>query len=155
MGCLMQTTMLIAQNNAPLRDMGAATGAATFLRNMGGSLGVSLLGSVYVSTLTDSVASHGGMATGAGHPASVSQMTPEALRNLPEAVRQVFQEAVSDGASAVFTWGAVVAVAGLLIALFIRHTPLRGFEATDRVDTSAKPGPALDDSDQEAAAAGS
>ncbi|MFB7321555.1 MULTISPECIES: MDR family MFS transporter [unclassified Streptomyces] len=145
MGCLMQTTMLIAQNNAPLKDMGAATGAATFLRNMGGSLGVSLLGSVYASTLTDSVVSHGGMATGSGGSAAVSQMTPEALKNLPEAARHVFQQAVTDGVSSVFTWGAVVAGAGLLIALLIRQVPLRGFETPAHADTSAKPGAAQDD----------
>ncbi|MGW5230797.1 MDR family MFS transporter [Streptomyces nodosus] len=145
MGCLMQTTMLIAQNNAPLKDMGAATGAATFLRNMGGSLGVSLLGSIYATTLTDSVASHGGVAAGSGGSGSVSQMTPEILKSLPEAVRRVFQQAVTDGVSAVFTWGAVVAVVGLLIALMIRQVPLRGFETGARDDASGKAGTATED----------
>ncbi|MEU3346786.1 MDR family MFS transporter [Streptomyces sp. NPDC006700] len=153
MGCLMQTTMLIAQNNAPLKDMGAATGAATFLRNMGGSLGVSLLGSLYATTLTDSVVSHGGMTAGSGGSASVSQMTPEVLKSLPEAARHVFQQAVTDGVSSVFTWGAVVACAGLLIALFIRHVPLRGFDAPAGGDTAGKPGAALDDQAATAGAA--
>ncbi|GAB1690487.1 MDR family MFS transporter [Krasilnikovia sp. M28-CT-15] len=126
MGCLMQTTMLIAQSSAPLRDVGAATGAATFLRNMGGSLGVSMLGSVYTHALTDSITEHAGAAAGAGN-APVSRMTPELLRSMPEAARHLFQQAVTDGVSAVFTWGAIVAAVGLLVALAIRHVPLRGF----------------------------
>jgi EmrB/QacA subfamily drug resistance transporter len=130
MGCLMQTTMLIAQNSAPLRDVGAATGAATFLRNMGGSLGVSLLGSVYAHTLTESITEHAGpTATGAAS-SSAARMTPELLRSLPDAARHLFQQAVTDGVGTVFTWAAVVAAAGLLIALAIRHVPLRGFAAT-------------------------
>ena len=55
MGCLMQTSTLIAQNSLELRDMGAGTGASTFLRNMGSSLGVSILGAVYAHHLTDSL----------------------------------------------------------------------------------------------------
>ncbi|MGW2782793.1 MDR family MFS transporter [Streptomyces populi] len=147
MGCLMQSTMLIAQNNAPLRNMGAATGAATFLRNMGGSVGVSLLGSVYATTLTDTVASHMGTATGAGAGDGrfkVAQMTPQALKSLPEKVQHVFQQAVTDGVGQVFAWGAAVAAAGLLVAVFIRHVPLRGF------DSAAKPGTAPEDTAQDA-----
>ncbi|MER5600949.1 MDR family MFS transporter [Streptomyces sp. NPDC002265] len=143
MGCLMQSTMLIAQNNAPLRDIGAATGAATFLRNMGGSVGVSLLGSLYATKLTDSVTSHLDPAAGAsGGQFSVAQMTPQALKSLPETVQHVFQQGVTDGVATVFAWGAAVAAAGLLIAVFIRHVPLRGF------DSAAKPGAAPEDTDR-------
>ncbi|GAB1640145.1 MDR family MFS transporter [Krasilnikovia sp. MM14-A1259] len=132
MGCLMQTTMLIAQNSAPLRDVGAATGAATFLRNMGGSLGVSVLGSVYTHALTESLASHAGPAATGAAGGSVARMTPELLRSLPEAVRHLFQQAVTDGVNAVFTWAAIVAAVGLLVALAIRHVPLRGFAAKEQ-----------------------
>lgn len=129
MGCLMQTTMLIAQNSAPLRDIGAATGAATFLRNMGGSLGVSILGSIYAHTLTGSITSNAGVAATGDAGDSAARMTPELLRSLPEAARHLFQQAVTDGVGAVFTWAAIIAAAGLLVALAIRHVPLRGFAA--------------------------
>jgi hypothetical protein len=122
MGGLMQTSTLIAQNSIELRDMGAGTGASTFLRNMGSSLGISLLGAVYVNHLTDSLA-------GAGVKdlhASATSMTPQALRDLPEAARHIFQQAVTDGVTALFMWGAVVAAIGIVIAVFIRQVPLRG-----------------------------
>ncbi|MFK0170680.1 MDR family MFS transporter [Streptomyces sp. NPDC090306] len=129
MGCLMQTTMLIAQNSAPLRDVGAATGAATFLRNMGGSLGVSILGALYTNTLADSFKSSAGSAAGGADSGSVAQMTPQMLRSLPDNVQKLFADAVSDGIDKAFVWGAAAAVVGIVVALFIRHVPLRGFDA--------------------------
>lgn len=122
MGGLMQTSTLIAQNSIELRDMGAGTGASTFLRNMGSSLGISLLGAVYVNHLTDSL-------VGAGVKdisTSATSMTPQSLRALPEAARHIFQQAVTDGVTALFMWGAVVAAVGIVIAVFIRQVPLRG-----------------------------
>jgi hypothetical protein len=140
MGCMMQTTMLIAQNSAPLRDMGAATGAATFLRNMGGSLGVSVLGTLYTTTLTDSFTSATGAPTdAAAKSGTVAQMTPEALHGLPETVRHAFTQAVSDGIDTAFAWGAGTAAIGIVIALFIRHIPLRGFTNGPSTDTAPAP----------------
>jgi EmrB/QacA subfamily drug resistance transporter len=127
MGALMQTSTLIAQNSIELRDMGAGTGASTFLRNMGSSLGVSVLGAIYASHLTASLAgsmAHGG--TAAGGDFSAASITPQALRALPAAARHAFQQAVTDGITALFLWGTVVAAAGIVVALFIRQVPLRG-----------------------------
>jgi EmrB/QacA subfamily drug resistance transporter len=120
MGCLMQTSTLIAQNSIELRDIGAGTGASTFLRNMGSSLGVSLLGALYTSSLTDSL-SGGGVLSG-----SVNQMTPVVLKALPEPARLAFQHAVSDGVGTLFAVAAAVAAVGIVVAVFIRQVPLRG-----------------------------
>lgn len=122
LGFLMQTTTLIAQNSVSLRDLGAATGASTFLRNMGGSLGVSVLGAIYTSRLTGSLVAHGASGTLDG----AAGMTPAALKALPAGARQLFQQAVTDGIAGVFAWGAVLSAAGFVVALFIRHVPLRG-----------------------------
>ncbi|BCJ40005.1 MFS transporter [Actinoplanes ianthinogenes] len=132
MGCLMQTTMLIAQNSSPVQSIGAATGAATFLRNMGGSLGVSLLTTLYTNHLIDSLGGSGQSAQSAGG------MTPAMLRSLPENVRHAFSVAVSDGVSAAFTWGAVAAAAGIVVALFIKHVPLRGFADAPKPEPAAE-----------------
>ena len=129
MGCLMQTSTLIAQNSLELRDLGAGTGASTFLRNMGSSLGVSLLGALYTSSLTDSLS-----ADGAALPGSANQMTPGVLRALPEATQHTFKVAVTDGIGVLFTVASAVAAVGIVVALFIRQVPLRG---------RAKPEPAV------------
>jgi EmrB/QacA subfamily drug resistance transporter len=121
MGCIMQTSTLIAQNSLEMRDMGAGTGVSTFLRNMGSSLGVSILGSVYTHQLTSTLGAGGGKGA-----ASVSSFTPAVLRAMPEAVQQLFKQAVTNGITHLFVWGSVVAVAGFVVALFIQHVPLRG-----------------------------
>ncbi len=62
MGFLMQTTMLITQNSVSVRDMGVASSAATFFRQIGGSIGVSLFGAIFSSRLTASLTSSLGSA---------------------------------------------------------------------------------------------
>ncbi|WNV91068.1 MDR family MFS transporter [Umezawaea sp. Da 62-37] len=120
MGCLMQTSTLIAQNSIELRDIGAGTGASTFLRNMGSSIGVSLLGALYTSSLTDSLSG------GAALPGAANQMTPAVLKSLPVEAQRIFQTAVTDGVTTLFTVAACVAAVGVVVALFIKQVPLRG-----------------------------
>lgn len=124
MGAMMQTSTLIAQNSIEMRDMGAGTGAVNFLRSMGSSLGVSLLGAVYTGTLADSLKGAGPEA--AAVASSASSMTPQGLKQLPEQARGFFQQAVTDGITTLMVWGAVVAVVGTVAAVFIRQIPLRG-----------------------------
>jgi EmrB/QacA subfamily drug resistance transporter len=134
MGGIMQTSTLIAQNSLEPKDMGAGTGASTFLRNMGSSLGVSILGAIYAHHLTSTL---GAGAGGGGGSVSASSMTPQALKALPEAARHLFQQAVTDGISSLFVWGGAVAVIGFVIALFIRHVPLRGGKPSAADKTAA------------------
>jgi hypothetical protein len=110
-----------------MRDMGAGTGVSTFLRNMGSSLGVSILGAIYAHQLTDSISHSGAAATGS---VSTSSMTPATLRTLPEAAQHVFQQAVTDGISTLFVWGSAVAAIGIVVALLVKHVPLRGGKPT-------------------------
>ena len=56
MGFLMQTSMLIAQNSVEQKDLGAGSGAATFFRSIGGSIGIALFGAIFVHQLADSPA---------------------------------------------------------------------------------------------------
>jgi EmrB/QacA subfamily drug resistance transporter len=127
MGCLMQTTNLIAQNSVPIRDLGTATGTATFTRNMGSSIGVSLLGAIYASHLTSSL---GGAAAIPGGGSAASSMTPAALRQLPASVQEMFRSAVVSGTDAIFVWAAIIAALGFAVSWFLREVPLRDTIAT-------------------------
>jgi EmrB/QacA subfamily drug resistance transporter len=55
LGLSMQTLTIAAQNAAPQRDMGVSTAAATFFRQMGGTLGVAVFLSVLFSTVGDKI----------------------------------------------------------------------------------------------------
>ncbi|UQE75516.1 MFS transporter [Gordonia sp. PP30] len=58
LGNLMQPLMLAMQNVLPLRDMGMATGTATFFRQIGGTLGVAVFFSMLFSTMGPNIADH-------------------------------------------------------------------------------------------------
>jgi len=132
MGGIMQTSTLVAQNSLEMRDMGAGTGVSTFLRNMGSSLGVSILGALYAHHLTDTIAQ-----AGASGSVATSSMTPAALRALPETARHLFQQAVTNGITHLFVWGSAVAALGIVVAVFIQHVPLR--ESTPNTEPSVTP----------------
>jgi EmrB/QacA subfamily drug resistance transporter len=56
LGQLMQTLTLASQNSVTTRDMGVATSASTFFRQMGGTVGVAVIFSVLFSRLPDTIA---------------------------------------------------------------------------------------------------
>jgi EmrB/QacA subfamily drug resistance transporter len=123
MGLLMQTTMLVVQNNVPRSELGAASGAATLFRTIGGSLGVSLLGAVFSQRLGHDLAGFGG---GAATMTGGARLTPAMLVRLPAVLRAAYQHAVTSGVDQVFGWGALIALIAVVAALLIRETPLRG-----------------------------
>ena len=68
-GMTMQNLVLAVQNTASLRDLGAATGAVTFFRSLGGTIGVSVLGAILATRVQSNITSHlaaAGMPAGEG-----------------------------------------------------------------------------------------
>lgn len=120
MGFLMQTTMLIAQNSVDQRDLGAASGAATFFRSIGGSFGISLFGAVFASRLSDSPA--GGI-FGGGEAGTAMDLVK--LRELPETLRELVLGGLADAVSHVFLWALLFTLVVPVLAWLIREIPLR------------------------------
>lgn len=122
MGFLMQTSMLIAQNSVEQKDLGAGSGAATFFRSIGGSIGISLFGALFVHKLSSSAAGPvlaGGASAGAG-------VDPTALQNLPATVRDSVMTGLADSIAYVFVWAAAIVVLVPVLAWFVKEIPLRG-----------------------------
>jgi len=124
MGLLMQTTMLVMQNSVAQHDIGAASGAATLFRTIGGSLGVSLLGVFYTNNVLGTLSTRLGAEQGAA--LAGGQLTPAMLGGLPAFVRDAYQAAVTSGVTTAFLWAAVVAVIAVVATLVIKEVPLRG-----------------------------
>ncbi|MGC4852451.1 MDR family MFS transporter [Micromonospora sp. DT4] len=118
MGFLMQTSMLIAQNSVEQKDLGAASGAATFFRSIGGSFGVSLFGAIFAHRLADSAA---GKALSGGE----GEMDLEKLKDLSAQVREVVLGGLADAISHVFLWAVLFTVVIPVLAWFIKEIPLR------------------------------
>jgi EmrB/QacA subfamily drug resistance transporter len=120
MGLLMQTTMLVVQNSVAQRDVGVASGAATLFRTIGGSIGVSLLGTLFTQQVQSALPDRAGGAPGGG------ALTPGTLEALPAPLREAYQAAITSGIHQVFLGGAAIAVVALIAAWAIREVPLRG-----------------------------
>nr|WSZ97626.1 MFS transporter [Streptomyces sp. NBC_00857] len=122
MGFLMQITMLVAQNSVEMKDMGVASSSTTLFRTLGSSFGVAIMGALFNGRVQDEMASSGG----SGVTEKSAQLDAASLAKLPDAVREVYQHAVSSGTHAAFTLGAAVAVIGFVAAFFVKEVPLRG-----------------------------
>ncbi|MCW4457701.1 MDR family MFS transporter [Microbacterium sp. MPKO10] len=61
-GLTQQMTTTIAQNSVQQKDMGAASGAVTLLRTIGGSLGIAIFGSIFTAYTVDSSTGSEGIA---------------------------------------------------------------------------------------------
>jgi EmrB/QacA subfamily drug resistance transporter len=133
MGLLMQTTQLVAQNSIAARDVGAASGAVTLFRTLGGSLGVSLLGTLFTQQMQSTLADRGAPA----QQADGGHLTPSMLGQLPAPLRDAYQTAITSGIQQVFLWSALIAALGLIAAWVIREIPLRDTETPAMPDATA------------------
>ena len=136
LGCLMQTTNLVAQNSVEVRDLGAGTGTFTFMRTLGGSIGVAVLGALYTHQITQHLAA-GGTAQDFG--GKVAELTPAKLREIgqqsPDFVN-LFQHAIASGTGRVFVVASLLTIPGFVISLFIREVPLRTTNAKQAENSS-------------------
>jgi EmrB/QacA subfamily drug resistance transporter len=126
LGMVMQVLVLAVQNAVDQRDLGTATGAATFLRSMGGSFGVALFGAVLSNRLATNLAD---LLPGGRLPPGISpdalKGSPQAILSLPEAVRGPVIEAFARSIDTVFLAGVPIALIGFAISLLLREEPLR------------------------------
>ncbi|MEU2424810.1 MDR family MFS transporter [Streptomyces sp. NPDC007851] len=125
MGCLMQITMLVAQNSVQMRDMGVASSSTTLFRTLGSSFGVAVMGALFNDRVKHVMAERGG-AMAAKVTEKSASLDAASLAKLPAPVRDAYQHAVSAGTHSAFLLGAVIAVAVLVAAVFVKEVPLKG-----------------------------
>ncbi|WP_236241948.1 MDR family MFS transporter [Streptomyces sp. CC228A] len=129
LGMMMQNLVLCTQNQVAPRDLGAASSVVTFFRSLGGAVGVSALGAVMGSKVTDYVkdglAELGPRAPSLGHGGAAGGGIPD-LDALPVPVRTVMEAAYGHGVGDIFLYSAPFALLALLVTLFIKEVPLKG-----------------------------
>ncbi|GAQ54788.1 MDR family MFS transporter [Streptomyces acidiscabies] len=138
MGCLMQITMLVAQNSVEMKDMGVASSSATLFRTLGSSFGVAIMGALFNNRVQDVMSERAG-ALGSKVTEASAQLDAASLAKLPAAAREAYQYAVSSGSHSAFLLGAVIAVISLVAAVFVKEVPLRGAGGPAAEDGPAKP----------------
>ncbi|MFB8776598.1 MDR family MFS transporter [Streptomyces broussonetiae] len=142
MGCLMQITMLVAQNSVEMKDMGVASSSTTLFRTLGSSFGVAIMGALFNHRVQDVMAERAGAAgSRIGQVTEQSaQLDAASLAKLPAAAREAYQHAVSAGTHGAFLLGAGVAVVALVAAVFVKEVPLKG-AGPKAADSSPAPAP--------------
>ncbi|MFJ8280022.1 MDR family MFS transporter [Streptomyces griseoviridis] len=125
MGCLMQITMLVAQNSVDMKDMGVASSSTTLFRTLGSSFGVAVMGALFNNRVQDVMSERAG-SLGSKITEKSAQLDAASLAKLPAAAREAYQHAVSSGTHSAFLLGSVVAVLALVAAVFVKEVALRG-----------------------------
>ncbi|MGY6024027.1 MDR family MFS transporter [Streptomyces spinosirectus] len=125
MGCLMQITMLVAQNSVEMRDMGVASSSTTLFRTLGSSFGVAIMGALFNNRVQDVMSARAG-ALGSKITEKSAQLDAKSLEKLPAVAREAYQHAVSAGTHTAFLLGSIVAVGALIAAVFVKEVALRG-----------------------------
>jgi len=114
-GMTMQNLVLAVQNSVDVTEIGSASSLVAFLRSMGGTIGVTVLGIVLshrVSTLL-------------GMPTSSTSVGTSDLSSLDAAAAAAVRAAYGDAIGRVFLIAAIGSVLTLVAVLFIKEVPLR------------------------------
>lgn len=87
MGCLMQITMLVAQNSVEMKDMGVASSTTTLSRTLGSSFGVAIMGALFNNRVSHVMAERAG-SVGSKITEKSAQLDAKSLQKLPAVARE-------------------------------------------------------------------
>ncbi len=126
-GLVMPVLVLAVQNSVRPSDLGTATSAHNYFRQIGGSVGAAVFGTLFASRFDDALGDRlaGVLAQGGpGSPPPVESITPQGVHNLPPALRDAYVQAYADAMPRIFLYLVPVLVLGLVLAFFLKEKPL-------------------------------
>ncbi|MEU6916674.1 MFS transporter [Streptomyces olindensis] len=128
-GMVMPVLILAVQNSVRPADLGTATSANNYFRQIGGSVGAAVFGALLAERLTDALADR--LPTRAGTPLpDPESLTPQLVHSLPPALRDGYIRAYADTMPRIFLYLVPVLVLGLVIAFFLKEKPLVSHNAS-------------------------
>lgn len=124
LGTSMQILVLIVQNQFPNSQVGMATAANNYFRQIGASLGAAVVGSLFAHHLTTLLTDRLPRGAGAGGSASINALTPSIVRQLPDQVRQIVIGAYNDALTPIFIYLVPLLLFAGVLLLFVKEIPL-------------------------------
>ncbi|EFV14441.1 MDR family MFS transporter [Segniliparus rugosus] len=129
-GMCMQTLVLIVQNSLPQDEVGTATATHNFFRQIGMSLGASLVGGVFVGRLHDQMGRKLGPLPPRERAAlgGEEQLRPELVNQLKAAhpaLHDAVVHAFNSAMTPVFAYLVPLVAVAFVAVLFVREVPLR------------------------------
>lgn len=122
-GMVMPVLVLAVQNSAGPADLSTATSANNYFRQIGGSVGAAVFGTLFAGRLTDALHRRLPPRAGARLPDPES-LTPRLVHALPPALRDACVAAYADAMPRIFLYLVPVLALGLLLAFFLKEKPL-------------------------------
>src|SRR5471030_968206 len=130
LGMVMQVLVLAVQNAVDHSVLGVATSGSTMFRQIGGSIGVALFGSIFASRLHSELALR--LPRGARIPKVIN---PAGIKHLQPATHRAFAEAVASALHPVFLVAGAVSLLAFALTWLLREVPLK---------TETRPGEAVE-----------
>ncbi|MEU1126819.1 MFS transporter [Streptomyces sp. NPDC005899] len=120
-GLVMSILVLAVQNSVHPRDLGTATSAHNYFRQIGGSVGAAVFGTLFAGRLADALEVR--LPSGAGLPDPAS-ITPQLVHAMEPALRDAYIRAYADAMPRIFLYLVPVLLLGLFLAFFLKEKPL-------------------------------
>jgi EmrB/QacA subfamily drug resistance transporter len=124
-GLFMQVMVLIVQNSAARADLGSATSSVNFSRQIGSTVGVALVGALFIHRLGQRLAAHLPTAAAAHISAQVRSITPQGIAHLPAAIRHSIVVAFAEALPPIYAYLVPLLGIAFVLALLIPERPLR------------------------------
>ncbi|MEU2604125.1 DHA2 family efflux MFS transporter permease subunit [Streptomyces albus] len=121
-GFVLPVLVLAVQNSVRPADIGVATSASNYFRQIGGSVGAALFGTLLAHRLADALARE--LPGGAAELPDPDSLTPQLVRALPAPLRDGYIQAYADAMPRIFLYLVPVLVLGLALSLFLKEKPL-------------------------------
>jgi len=123
MGCIFQILILAVQNSVPFDEVGTATSANAFFREIGATMGIAVVGSLFSARLTTMLLER--LPTNIVLPIDdVESITPAILRAMPESMQDIFVNTYADALTPIFLYIMPVFLCGIVLACFLPNTKL-------------------------------
>jgi EmrB/QacA subfamily drug resistance transporter len=120
LGMVMQVLVLAVQNSVSPQNMGVATSGSTLFRQIGGSIGVAIFGSIFASRVHTELVSR--LPRGVQVPKTIN---PAGIRHLPPQAHHAFADAFAVALHPVFLTAAVISLLAFGLTWLLRDVPLR------------------------------
>ncbi|MFD0337734.1 MFS transporter [Streptomyces sp. NPDC127117] len=120
-GLIMPVLVLAVQNSVEPADIGSATSANNYFRQIGGSVGAAVFGTLFAGRLADALAVR--LPSGADLPDPES-ITPQLVHAMEPALRDSYIQAYADAMPRIFLYLVPVLALGMFFAFFLKEKPL-------------------------------
>ena len=123
-GLVMQILVLVVQNAAAREDLGSATAANNYFRQIGGTVGAGIVGALFATRLTSKISHLLPPGSGA-HLPNVEALTPKELSSLPATVVHALVTAYAYALPPIFLWLAPALGVAFVLSFFLKEIRLR------------------------------